>query len=96
MLPLPAEVGRDTLSDSLGLLAALAALQLGAAALAPGRRGYGAIAGCGLAAGLGYLARPEVALVPLAVAITLLVGGWRPGAPEAGRWWRCRPWAWPS
>jgi 4-amino-4-deoxy-L-arabinose transferase-like glycosyltransferase len=78
VLPLPAEVGRDTLSDSLGLLAALAALQLGAAALAPARRGFGAIAGCGLAAGVGYLARPEVALVPLAVAITLLVGGWRP------------------
>ena len=71
VLPLPAEVGRDTLSDSLGLLAALAALQLGAAALAPERRGLGAFAGCGLAAGLGYLARPEVALVPLAVGITL-------------------------
>ena len=78
VLPLPAEVGRDTLSDSLGLLAALVALQLGAVALMPERKGVGAIAGCGLAAGVGYLARPEVALVPLAVGITLLVGGgWR-------------------
>jgi len=79
VLPLPAEVGRDTLSDSLGLLGALAALQLGAAALAPERRGVGNVAGCGLAAGLGYLARPEVALVPLAVGITFVLGGgWRP------------------
>ena len=79
VLPLPAEVGRDTLSDSLGLLAALAALQLGASALVPEKRGVATVAGCGLAAGLGYLARPEVALVPLAVVITLVLsGGWRP------------------
>ncbi len=79
VLPLPAEVGRDTLSDSLALLATLAALQLGAAVLTPGRGRLGAVAGCGVAAGLGYLVRPEVALVPLAVGITLLLGGgWRP------------------
>src|SRR3954451_23756279 len=78
LLPLPSEVGHDTLSDSLGLLATLAALRLGAAALASGDRV--ALAGCGLAAGVGYLARPEVALVPLAVGITLVSGGrgWTP------------------
>jgi hypothetical protein len=77
LLPLPSEVGRDTLSDSLGLLATLTALYLGAKALQGGDRR--AFAGCGLAAGLGYLARPEVALVPAAVGVTLVIlGAWRP------------------
>jgi hypothetical protein len=76
-LPMPSEVGHDTLSDGLGLLATLAALWLGAAALATGDRR--AFVGSGLAAGLGYLARPEVALVPLAVGITFLAGVRRPG-----------------
>lgn len=82
LLPLPSEVGRDTLSDSLGLLATLTALRLGAAALATNDRA--AFVGCGLAAGLGYLARPEVALVPLAVAITGVVG-WRGQMPALRR-----------
>jgi 4-amino-4-deoxy-L-arabinose transferase-like glycosyltransferase len=73
LLPLPSEVGRDTLSDSLGLLATLAALWLGAAGLAREQGGTAAFAGCGIAAGLGYLARPEVVLVPLAVVVTRLL-----------------------
>jgi 4-amino-4-deoxy-L-arabinose transferase-like glycosyltransferase len=76
LLPLPSEVGRDTLSDSLGLLASLAALRFGAAALSTGARS--AFVGCGLAAGVGYLARPEVALVPLAVGVTLVARGRNP------------------
>jgi Dolichyl-phosphate-mannose-protein mannosyltransferase len=76
LLPIPSEVGHDTLSDSLGLLATLLALGLGARAMATGDRR--AFVGCGLAAGLGYLARPEVALVPLAVGITLVAGDRRP------------------
>ena len=76
LLPLPSEVGRDTLSDSLGLLASLAALRFGAAALSTGARS--GFVGCGLAAGVGYLARPEVALVPLAVGVTLVARGPNP------------------
>jgi hypothetical protein len=78
LLPLPSEVGHDTLSDSLALLAALAALWLGAMALATGDRR--AFIGCGLVAGLGYLARPEVALVTIAVGIALVAGDRRPEA----------------
>jgi hypothetical protein len=79
LLPLPSEVGRDTLSDSLGLLATLWALRLAAVALSreAGRRT--AFVGCGIAAGLGYMARPEVVVVPLAVVATrLLDRDWSP------------------
>jgi 4-amino-4-deoxy-L-arabinose transferase-like glycosyltransferase len=77
LLPLPSEVGRDTLSDSLGLLATLVALRLGAAALSREQGRTTAFAGCGIVAGLGYLARPEVVIVPLAVAVTrLLMRDW--------------------
>jgi 4-amino-4-deoxy-L-arabinose transferase-like glycosyltransferase len=80
LLPLPAEVGRDTLSDSLGLLATLTALRFAAAALSREQGGTAAFAGCGIAAGVGYLARPEVVLVPLAVLVTrLLTRDWGPG-----------------
>src|SRR4051794_33017849 len=76
LLPLPFEVGHDTLSDSLGLLAILTTLRLGASAIATGdRRAY---LGCGLAAGVGYLARPEVALAPIAVGIALVAARWDP------------------
>ena len=74
LLPLPSEMGHDTLSDSLGLLASLSVLRLGGVALATGDRR--AFAGCGLAAGVGFLARPEVALAPLAVGITCVAGRW--------------------
>jgi hypothetical protein len=68
LLPLPARVGHDTLADSVALLCTLSALRLGVTAL--DRRGVRAPVACGLVAGLGYLARPEVALVPVAVLLT--------------------------
>jgi hypothetical protein len=72
LLPRAAELGHDTLSDSLGLVCTFLALWLGALSL---RRGDWRIAlGSGLVAGLGYLARPEVILVPAAIALTWLVG----------------------
>lgn len=68
VLPFPAAVGRDTLSDSLALFAALLALWLGAISLRT--TGWKAPLGCGIVAGLGFLTRPEVLIVPLAVALT--------------------------
>ncbi|HMB05643.1 MAG TPA: hypothetical protein VKP69_18150, partial [Isosphaeraceae bacterium] len=70
LLPLPAAVGHDTLSDGLALLGSLLALRLGEAALRPGARGWSAPTACGLAAGLGFLARPEVLVAPAAVLVT--------------------------
>jgi 4-amino-4-deoxy-L-arabinose transferase-like glycosyltransferase len=70
LLPRVAEIGRDTLADSLGLFASFMCLWLGARAL---RAGDWRIAlGSGWAAGLGYLARPEAILVPGALALTWL------------------------
>ena len=68
LLPLLMAVGHDTLSDSLALCAALTALWLGVKALE--ERGVGSSIACGVAAGVGYLARPEVLVVPLAVGLT--------------------------
>lgn len=68
LLPFPAEVGRDTLSDSLALLAFTMALLFGLRTLCNGSTAT-AIA-CGLVSGVGYLARPEVAVLPMAVLIT--------------------------
>ncbi|MEW4568768.1 glycosyltransferase family 39 protein [Tautonia sp. JC769] len=65
ILPLFAELGHETLSDATALLFAVAALAFGTLALTTGRAR--AALGCGLCAGLGYLARPEVAAVPLAL-----------------------------
>jgi hypothetical protein len=77
LLPRLAEVGRETLADSLGLFATFMALWLGARAFTTGDRRLAA--GSGLFAGLGYLARPEVILVPAAIALTWLVDRVRPG-----------------
>jgi len=72
LLPRAAELGRDTLSDSLGLLFTFLAIWLAAGAL---RKGDLRLAlASGLTAGLGYLARPEVILVPLAIALAWLAG----------------------
>jgi hypothetical protein len=71
-LPRVAELGRDTLADSLGLFATFLALMLGARALRDGHR-WSAV-GSGLAAGLGYLARPEVILAPGAIGLAWIVG----------------------
>ena len=68
LLPFPAAVGHDTLSDSVALLAFLIALRLGELALR--RDAWLAAVGCGLAAGMGYLARPEVVVAPVAVLVT--------------------------
>ena len=66
LLPRAAELGHDTLSDSLGLMFTFLALWLGARAL---RRGDWRIAAAaGFASGAGYLTRPEVILVPCAIA----------------------------
>ncbi|MBV8557326.1 MAG: glycosyltransferase family 39 protein [Planctomycetaceae bacterium] len=78
LLPLPAAIGHDTLSDSLALLGAVLALRLGEVAIRSGARS--AWLGCGLVAGLGYLARPEVVLVPVAVVLTL-AARWRGSIP---------------
>ncbi len=68
LLPLPMAIGHDTLGDSLALLACVLSLRFGIEALDSGR--WDAALGCGLAAGLGYLARPEVLVAPLAVVTT--------------------------
>lgn len=68
VLPFPAAIGHETLSDSLALFASLLALSLGEAALRS--EGWKASLGCGIVAGLGYMARPEVLVVPVAVLVT--------------------------
>jgi hypothetical protein len=72
LLPLPMAAGHDTLSDSLALCAFLVALRLGLEALRSGT--WAASVGCGLAAGAGFLARPEVLVAPVAV---LVAGVWQ-------------------
>jgi 4-amino-4-deoxy-L-arabinose transferase-like glycosyltransferase len=72
LLPRAAEMGHDTLSDSLGLLCTFLALWLAAVALRGGDWRFAL--GSGLAAGLGYLARPEVILVPVVIGLTWLAG----------------------
>jgi hypothetical protein len=82
LLPLPARVGHDTLADSVALLCTLGALRLGVAAL--DRRGWSSSIACGLVAGLGYLARPEVALVPVAVLLAAMTSPRRVGIAHLG------------
>ncbi len=71
LLPIPAAIGRDTLSDSVAILFFATAMRLGEVALRTGRRS--AWIGTGLVAGIGYLARPEILVVPVALAITGLL-----------------------
>ena len=78
ILPVPAEIGRDTLSDPLALLAFAFAIQSGEMTLRNGRL-RDALA-CGIAGGLGYLTRPEVVLVPIAV---LMTAAWQAFVPCA-------------
>jgi hypothetical protein len=83
LLPRAAELGHDTLSDSLGLVGTFSALWLGAVAL---RRGdWRSAVGAGLAAGIGYLARPEVILVPLAIGLAWLAGAFVPARRHFAR-----------
>ena len=72
LLPFPAAIGHDTLSDSLALSLTVAALCLGEATLRT--NSWASAIGCGLAAGLGFLTRPEAALVPPVVALAAV---WR-------------------
>jgi hypothetical protein len=71
LLPIPAAIGRDTLSDSLFLLFFATTLRLGEVALRTGR--LSAWIGTGLAAGVGYVVRPEILIVPVAVVVTALL-----------------------
>ena len=76
LLPIPAAIGHDTLADALALAFVVGALCLGESALRTGS--WSAALGCGLAVGLGFLARPEVLVVAPAVILAGLarrVGG---------------------
>ncbi len=81
LLPRAAELGHDTLSDSLGLMCTFLSLWL--ASLSLRRHDWRLAAVSGLVAGLGYLARPEVILVPGAFALTWLVQLLRTPRPRA-------------
>jgi hypothetical protein len=71
LLPIPGAIGRDTLSDSLFLLVFVTTLRLGEVALRTGR--LSAWIGTGLMSGVGYLVRPEILVVPVAVCLTALL-----------------------
>ncbi len=72
LLPFPAAIGHDTLSDSLALALTVGALSLGEVTLRT--KSWASAIGCGALAGLGFLARPEVALVP---PVVTLAAAWR-------------------
>ena len=80
LLPRAAELGHDTLSDSLGLVCTFASLWLGAKALRSGN--WRIAAAAGLTAGAGYLARFEVIVVPGVIALAWLVGFLRQPRPR--------------
>lgn len=67
LLPVPAEVGRDVLANAVGLCATFFSLWLGARAIRTGR--WPSAMAAGLAGGLGFLARPEAILAPLAIGL---------------------------
>jgi hypothetical protein len=67
LLPFPAAIGHDTLSDALALAFTVGALCLGEATYRT--KSWSAAIGSGALAGLGFLTRPEVALVPPVVVI---------------------------
>jgi hypothetical protein len=81
LLPLPAEIGHDTLSDPLALFLITLAFYWGARALQGG--GLRSALGCAVAAGLGFLSRPEVIVVPCAVVAASIMGRIRCPAPRA-------------
>ena len=68
LLPLPMAVGHDTLSDSLALFAFVLVLRFGLKAITT--ECWSPAIACGLSAGIGFLARPEVLVAPLAVVVT--------------------------
>ncbi|MDX2038490.1 MAG: glycosyltransferase family 39 protein [Isosphaeraceae bacterium] len=69
LLPIPAEVGRDTLADMLGLLCFSGSLSLAARALKTGSTRLWLVSG--LVVGVGYLARPDAALAVLSPMMLL-------------------------
>jgi hypothetical protein len=71
LFPRAAALGHDTLSDSLGLLGTFLALWLGL--LAFKHNNWRLALAAGVAAGCGYLARPEVILAPLAIGAAWLI-----------------------
>ncbi|WP_422926540.1 glycosyltransferase family 39 protein [Singulisphaera sp. PoT] len=81
LLPLPAAVGHDTLSDSLALFLAISALALGERSLRT--NGWITPLACGVVSGLGYLTRPEVLIVPVAVLLTAATyWKWKVASPQ--------------
>ncbi len=84
LLPRAAELGHDTLSDTLGLLGTFLTLWLGSLALL--RSDWRIALSAGAAAGCGYLARPEVILAPVAIGVAWLIGLRRPFRPAIMRW----------
>lgn len=72
LLPFPAAIGHDTLSDTLALCFTISALCLGESTLRT--NSWLSAIGGGVLAGLGFWTRPEVALVPPVVAIA---AAWR-------------------
>ncbi len=85
LYPRAAALGHETLADSVGLLGTLTALWLGLHALLRSDPRLALLSG--LAAGLGYLARPEVVLTPAALAAAWLttpgLNDWRAGGRRA-------------
>jgi hypothetical protein len=79
LLPFPAEIGHDTLSDSLALSFLVAGLCLGEQTLRT--NSWRSAIGCGVATGLGFLTRPEVALVAPVVVIAGMLR-WRSWSEE--------------
>src|SRR5262249_26744398 len=75
LLPRAAEVGHDTLADSLCHFFTFLALWLGARALGGGN--WRLAISSGLAAGAGFLARPESILVPAVIGLAWLYGASR-------------------
>jgi Dolichyl-phosphate-mannose-protein mannosyltransferase len=67
LLPIPAEVGRDTLGNALGLCCMTLSLWLGVRAIR--ESAWLPALGAGFAGGVGFLTRPEVVLAPLAVGL---------------------------
>jgi len=83
LLPRAAELGHDTLSDSLGLLGTFLTLWLGSLALK--RSDWRVALGAGAAAGCGYLARPEAILASVAIGAAWLISLRRPFRPAITR-----------
>lgn len=71
LLPVPAEVGRDVLGNAIGLLAMTATLWLGSQAIR--RDSWRFALAAGLVGGLGYTARPEAILAPMAVGLAFCI-----------------------